>query len=116
MPPHSSFATLMLTAFVAKAFPIDSTSTFAEIARAVNVDETNVRRLIRHAMTNRVFKEVSPGVVAHTAASRVLAEDKLMDSWVGCKQDEHLHQRTNQFGGSPSTFRLISMFRRKPIA
>jgi hypothetical protein len=39
-------------------------------------------------MTNRIFKEVSPGVVAHTAASRVLAEDKPMQDWVGfCVED-----------------------------
>lgn len=39
-------------------------------------------------MTNRIFREVSPGVVAHTAASRVLAEDKAMNDWVGfCVED-----------------------------
>lgn len=43
---------------------------------------------MRHAMTNRIFKEVKPGVVAHTAASRVLAEDKAMQDWVGfCVED-----------------------------
>jgi len=54
----------------------------------VGLDELNVRRFLRHAMTNRIFKEVSPGVVAHTAASRVLAEDKMMNDWVGfCVED-----------------------------
>jgi len=48
----------------------------------------NVRRFLRHAMTNRIFHEPTPGVVAHTAASRVLAEDQAMDSWVGfCVED-----------------------------
>ena len=39
-------------------------------------------------MTNRIFKEVKPGVVAHTAASRVLAEDPALDNWAGfCVED-----------------------------
>lgn len=39
-------------------------------------------------MTNRIFSEPSPGIVAHTALSRVLAEDSAMDAWVGfCVED-----------------------------
>lgn len=73
---------------IAQSFPINETATFAEIASKVGLDELNVRRFLRHAMTNRIFKEVSPGVVAHTAASRVLAEDRMMNDWVGfCVED-----------------------------
>ncbi|KAH6705376.1 O-methyltransferase-domain-containing protein, partial [Leptodontidium sp. MPI-SDFR-AT-0119] len=73
---------------IAQSFPINETATFAEIASKVGLDELNVRRFLRHAMTNRIFKEVSPGVVGHTAASRVLAEDKMMNDWVGfCVED-----------------------------
>lgn len=73
---------------IANSFPVGGTATYAEIAKAVNLDELNVRRFIRHAITNRIFKEVSPGVVAHTAISRVLAEDKPMQDWVGfCTED-----------------------------
>ncbi|KAI6710964.1 O-methyltransferase [Diplocarpon mali] len=72
----------------AQSFPIRATTTFAEIASKVGLSELNVRRFLRHAMTNRIFKEVSPGVVAHTAASRVLAEDGMMNDWVGfCVED-----------------------------
>lgn len=39
-------------------------------------------------MTNHIFKEVSPNVVAHTAASKVLAEDPMINDWVGfCLED-----------------------------
>ncbi|KFX93081.1 hypothetical protein V490_05014 [Pseudogymnoascus sp. VKM F-3557] len=73
---------------LANAFPVGSTATFAELSKAANVDEMNIRRLLRHAMTNRIFKEVEPGVVAHTAASKTLAEDDLLQDWVGyCVQD-----------------------------
>lgn len=52
------------------------------------MDEVNVRRFMRHAMTNRIFREVNPDVVAHTAASRVLAEDDAMGDWVGFTTDD----------------------------
>lgn len=43
---------------------------------------------MRHAMTNRIFQEVEPGVVAHTAASKMLAEDQSMIDWVGLGVEE----------------------------
>jgi hypothetical protein len=72
----------------AKSFPINETATFAQIAEKVGLDELNVCRFLRHAMTNRIFKEVSKGVVAHTAASRVLAENSMMNDWVGFCTDD----------------------------
>lgn len=39
-------------------------------------------------MTNRIFKEVSQGVVAHTAASRALAENTTLNDWVGMSLEE----------------------------
>ena len=72
----------------AKSFPVGETASYAQIAEKVGLDEGNVRRFIRHAMTNRIFWEVDPDTVAHTAASRVLAEDVAMDDWVGfCVED-----------------------------
>lgn len=48
----------------------------------------NLKRLIRHAMTNRIFREPSEGFVAHTAASRLLVDDSQMIDWVGlCSAD-----------------------------
>ncbi|POS83989.1 hypothetical protein EPUL_004643 [Erysiphe pulchra] len=66
-----------------KSFPIYETASFAQISKRVGLSELNVRRFLRHAMTNRIFKEIKPGVVAHTAASRILAENSKMDDWVG---------------------------------
>lgn len=72
----------------ALAFPVGSTATYAQIAAKVGIDEMNVRRFLRHAMTNRIFKEISPGVVAHTAASKVIAEERSMQDWLGfCTED-----------------------------
>ncbi|KAJ5035134.1 uncharacterized protein L3040_008393 [Drepanopeziza brunnea f. sp. 'multigermtubi'] len=73
---------------IAQSFPVDKTATFSQIAEKVGLGELNVRRFLRHAMTNRIFEEAAPGVVAHTAASRVLAEDRMMNDWVGfCVED-----------------------------
>jgi len=72
----------------AKSFPVNETATFAEISTKVGLDEQNLTRLLRHAMTNRIFKEVEPGVIAHTAISRLLAEDAMMNDWVGFCVDD----------------------------
>ncbi|KAF2493859.1 O-methyltransferase [Lophium mytilinum] len=73
---------------VASAVPVDGETSYAELSKATGVDEINLKRLIRHAMTNRIFKEPREGFVAHTAASRVLVDDSQMMDWVGmCSAD-----------------------------
>lgn len=63
--------------------PVDGSASYADIAKAAGADEVDLRCLIRHAMTNRIFCEPREGYVAHTAASRVLLEDAQMNDWVG---------------------------------
>lgn len=75
---------------IAKILPLHETATFADLSTKTGLDEVNLTRLLRHAMTNRVFKEVEPGVVAHTARSRVLAENVMMDHWIGLCTEEIL--------------------------
>ena len=55
---------------------------FAHIAASCNQNELDIRRLLRHAMTLRVFREPRKGVVAHTAASKLLADPCMLD-WLG---------------------------------
>jgi hypothetical protein len=43
---------------------------------------------MRHAMTNRIFKEVRKGVVVHTATSKALAEDEKFRDYVGMRCEE----------------------------
>lgn len=47
-----------------------------------------MRRLLRLAMSQHVFHEPRAGAVAHTAASRLLAEDALLHQWMAWKTDE----------------------------
>ena len=44
----------------------------------------NLRRIIRHAITNRIFTEPTKGYVAHTSRSRLLipTENAPMSAWV----------------------------------
>jgi hypothetical protein len=64
---------LAITTFkVASMVPNNGTISFADIAKQTLMTEDMTTRLLRHAMTMRIFCEPEPGMVAHTAASKVL--------------------------------------------
>ena len=73
---------------IAKSFPVGEEATFETISKACNLDESITRRLLRYAMTQRIFHEPRKNVVAHTAASKLLAEDQVFSDWVGVSTDE----------------------------
>lgn len=63
------------------------------------------------AMTNHIFCEPSPGVIAHTAASRLLATDSELAAWVGFNAEDifpasgHSLQALRQFPEATSLTR-----------
>lgn len=61
----------------------DLTAKVIELNDGLDIPVLNLRRLLRHAMTNRLFTEPQKGFVAHTRSSRTLLEDEKMNSWVG---------------------------------
>ena len=67
---------------IADAVPLEVQVTFADIATHANVNENQVKRMLRHAMTNNLFCEPKVGYVAHTAGSRLLLHGGTKD-WVG---------------------------------
>ena len=73
---------------IASSFPVYEEATFIEISKTCGLSEPVVRRILRHAMTKHIFKEPRKGIVAHTAASRLLAEDEQMRDWVGASTDD----------------------------
>ncbi|EOO01623.1 putative s-adenosyl-l-methionine-dependent methyltransferase protein [Phaeoacremonium minimum UCRPA7] len=73
---------------IAKLVPIDGTITLSELQSKSSLDPVNLARVIRMTMTNGIFCEPSPGVIAHTAASRVLAEDPNLQGWVGFNTED----------------------------
>ena len=61
----------------------DLTAKVIELNNGLPIPVLNLRRLIRHAMTNRIFYEPRKGHVAHTRTSRLLLEDIPLNNWVG---------------------------------
>ncbi|KAL1870013.1 hypothetical protein VTK73DRAFT_2822 [Phialemonium thermophilum] len=73
---------------IAKLFPAGETITLSELQKKTPLDPVNLARLLRLAITNKLFAEPSPGVIAHTAASRALAEDEDLQAWVGFNTED----------------------------
>lgn len=78
----------MLRFDVAKKFPLHERVSFEYLSASCGVNVTDFRRLIRHAMTNHIFREDEDGLVAHTAASRVLRENRLLNNIAGIMTEE----------------------------
>lgn len=74
---------------IAKFVPLSGTISYedltakAEAANGLAIGVLTLRRLIRHAITNRIFCEPTKGQVAHTRTSRLLLEDEPLINWVG---------------------------------
>lgn len=64
---------------LADKVPLHGESSFEDIAKDTPLTADMTARLLRHAMTMRVFREVSPGKVGHTAASRLLHKSAAND-------------------------------------
>ncbi|MCJ1464907.1 hypothetical protein MMC07_003522 [Pseudocyphellaria aurata] len=74
---------------IATSFPHGKDrATYKEISSACGIAESFARRILRSAMAHHLFREPTPGVVAHTAASKVLAENPLMHQWLGMVSEE----------------------------
>lgn len=63
---------------MSSCFPIDEEASFTQIAHACHLGEDDTRRILRHAITNRIFKLSESNLVAHTAASKAIAQVPLL--------------------------------------
>lgn len=68
---------------IASAFGIHEQPSFEAVSATCGLNVTDLRRILRYAMTNHIFCEPRPGFVAHTAVSRLLVENPLMHDFVG---------------------------------
>ncbi|KAL4816688.1 S-adenosyl-L-methionine-dependent methyltransferase [Aspergillus spinulosporus] len=73
---------------IAPAIPLDRAVSYADVAAKTGVDEDHLKRMLRHAMTNRLFTEPEPGMVAHTASSALLVTSRALNDWVGYTTEE----------------------------
>lgn len=90
---------------IAKMVPIGGKIPFSSIAEKTGLTEDMTRRLLRFAMTMRIFREPEPGFVAHTKASTVLSDDN-MNSWLGAGTEEMW----------PAAVRMVDALQRWPNA
>lgn len=67
--------------------PAGSRVAFSSIAQQTGLSEDMVRRLLRHAFTMRIFCEPEPGMVAHTAASKMFTSP-MMNDWLRTGTEE----------------------------
>ncbi|OTA89512.1 hypothetical protein M434DRAFT_398554 [Hypoxylon sp. CO27-5] len=72
---------------IANMVPAGGQASFKDISRQTGLEERIVRRLLRHAMAMRIFREPEPAMVAHTKASKFLTIPSV-NAWVNCGADE----------------------------
>ena len=63
-------------------------ATFEEISQRSGLSVSYVQRILRHAITYRIFCEPRKGTIAHTAASLYFANNSSMREWVGMVCEE----------------------------
>jgi hypothetical protein len=72
---------------IASLVPLPGSISFSALSQETGLSELNIRRLLRHAMKNRIFHEPVLGFIAHTSHSTVLTLPQMND-WVGfCVED-----------------------------
>ncbi|KAI1371715.1 S-adenosyl-L-methionine-dependent methyltransferase [Hypoxylon crocopeplum] len=64
---------------IADLVPLNGRVSFGEIASKTPMTERMTARILRHAITMRVFHEPEPGMVAHTSASKVFSHSPAND-------------------------------------
>jgi hypothetical protein len=64
---------------IADLVPHGGQVSYEEISKKTGLNQQMVQRLVRHAMTMRIFREPNPGMVAHTRTSRALTTPYIND-------------------------------------
>ncbi|CAG8898853.1 unnamed protein product [Penicillium egyptiacum] len=67
---------------------LDGEVSYAEIAKKVGIPEYRVHRILRHAMTSRIFREARTGYVAHTGPSAAFLRNPVLRDWISFNLDE----------------------------
>ncbi|KAG9235754.1 O-methyltransferase-domain-containing protein [Amylocarpus encephaloides] len=73
--------------------PLERGISYADLSNECKLNERDLRRLIRHAMTNKIFKEKN-SLVVHTAASKLLVSNPAINGLVGIQVEEYFPSAT----------------------
>ena len=61
--------------------PLETGTTFKELAEKTGVPVKKLTRLLRHGMTDHLFREPTPGHVKHTIATKALVLMPRLATW-----------------------------------
>lgn len=67
---------------------MDQPISLTDLQKLTPLDPVNLARTLRAAMTNHIFHEPEPNLIAHTAASRLLATDSELAAWIGFNAED----------------------------
>ncbi|KKY18463.1 putative cercosporin toxin biosynthesis protein [Phaeomoniella chlamydospora] len=63
--------------------PLEGSISYLELSKRVNADIDRLRRVVQYAMTMRLFQELTPGHVSHSAITYMVAKEPVAHSWIG---------------------------------
>ncbi|KAF2732229.1 sterigmatocystin 8-O-methyltransferase precursor [Polyplosphaeria fusca] len=61
--------------------PLETGTTFKELAEKTGVPEKKLTRLLRHGITDYFFRETQPGHIKHTVATKALVAMPVLGTW-----------------------------------
>ena len=67
---------------IAHHVPHGQETTFKDLAHECGLDINDVQRFLRVAIARHVFKEPCVGSITHTAASRLLVGNPMLEAWI----------------------------------
>ena len=67
---------------IATHVPLDRTTTFEELSKATGLGQKDLSRFLRVAISRHVFCEPTKGTIAHTAASKLLINNPMVEAWI----------------------------------
>ncbi|PWY88574.1 S-adenosyl-L-methionine-dependent methyltransferase [Aspergillus sclerotioniger CBS 115572] len=67
---------------IAPHVPLDGTITFDELSKATNLTTKDLTRFLRVAISRHVFHEPVKGSIGHTAASKLLLNNPMVEAWL----------------------------------
>jgi hypothetical protein len=72
---------------IAHQVPLTGDVSYDDLSKTVNVSASVLRQVLRAGMPYHMFYEPRPGHVAHTATTKVIAQEPLIKDWTGLSTD-----------------------------
>ncbi|KAH0593368.1 hypothetical protein MHUMG1_08824 [Metarhizium humberi] len=73
---------------LANEIPAKGEITFGDLVAKIGVDCAALTRILRLGIAHRVVNEPRPGVITHSAVSKLIADDSRVADWLGANVDD----------------------------